>query len=121
MPLVPALQEQIGDKLRAVATYHEDTYEVIYERDDVAEKPRAIDRIHQELIMEGMGTEYLEDVFDVGRLNCTMHSFENAMCFHVVRGTFDGVFVSVDPDALLPVEEFIEVCKKSPVEQPPGT
>ena len=64
MTLVADIREEIGDDLRAVATYHEETYEVVYERADVAAKPRAIDRIHQELIMEGLGTEYLEDVYD---------------------------------------------------------
>lgn len=115
MPLVVDLRERIGDDLRAVATYHEDSYEVVYERSDVAEKPRAIERIHQELIMEGMGTEHLEDVFDVGELNCTMHSFEEAMCFHFRSGSMTGRFVSVDPDALVPVEEFVDICKRAPI------
>jgi len=47
MTLVADIREEIGDDLRAVATYHEQTYEVVYERADVASKPRAIDHIHQ--------------------------------------------------------------------------
>jgi hypothetical protein len=116
MGLVAKLREEIGDDLRAVATYEEREYDLVYERGDVAEKPRAIDRIHQELILEGMGTEYLEDVFNVGRLNCTMHSFDEALCFHFVRGSMRGLFVSVDPDALLPVERFISICRDAPLE-----
>jgi hypothetical protein len=116
MSLVEDLQAEIGDHLRAVAVYHEADYEVVYERDDVATRPPAIDYIHQELIMEGMGTEHLEDVFDVGRLGCTMHSFEEAMCFHFVRGPLEGVFISVDPDALVHLETFVEICKSSRVE-----
>lgn len=116
MPLVADIREELGDDLRAVARYHEDTYRVLYERSDVASKPRAIDRIHEELIMEGMGTEYLEDVFGVGKLNCTMHSFEEAMCFHFLRGEMRGVFVSIDPDALVPVDRFIHICKHAEIE-----
>lgn len=116
MGLVDKLRDEIGENLRAVATYREAEYEVVYEREDVAAKPRAIDRIHQELIMEGMGTEYLEDVFDVGRLNCTMHSFEEAMCFHFLRGNMTGVFVAIDPESLVPVDRFIEIGKHAPIE-----
>lgn len=116
MGLVAQIREEIGDDLRAVATYEEREYDLVYERADVAEKPRAIDRIHEELILEGMGTEYLEDVFNAGRLNCTMHSFEEALCFHFLRGSMRGLFVSVDPDALIPVERFISICRNAPIE-----
>mgnify|MGYP006287990245 CR=1 FL=1 len=113
---VDSIRQHVGDDLRAVAVYHEHDYEVVYERADVGEKPRAIDRIHQELVMEGLGTRHLEDVFDVGKLDCTIHSFEEAMCFHFVRGSLRGVFVSIEPDALLPLGEFVSVCKESEIE-----
>ncbi len=116
MALLEALQSEVGDNLRAVATYEEKEWEIIYEREDIKAKPRIFEKIHRELILEGMGTEYLEDVFDVGDLNCTMHSFEEAMCFHFVRGSMRGVFISIEPDALLPLEEFVEICTESEIE-----
>jgi len=116
MPFVEELQREVGDALRAVAIYEEREWELIYEREDIKAKPRIFDKIHQELILEGMGNEYLEDTFQVGRLNCTMHSFDDAMCFHFVRGSLRGVFVSIEPDALLPLGEFVSVCKESEIE-----
>ncbi|MFC6757915.1 MULTISPECIES: hypothetical protein [Haloarcula] len=116
MALLEALQREVGDNLRAVATYEEKEWELVYERDDIKAKPRIFDKIHEELILEGMGTEYLEDVFDVGRLDCTMHSFEEAMCFHFVRGSMRGVFISIEPDALLPLGEFVEICTENEIE-----
>ncbi|MBX0323411.1 hypothetical protein EGH21_10255 [Halomicroarcula sp. F13] len=116
MSLVPSLRDEVGDNLRAVAAYREDTCKILYERPDVQSKPRVIDRIHQELVMEGLGTEHLEDVFDVGRLNCTVHSFEEAMCFHFVRPNISGVFVSIDPDSLLAMREFVDLCKTEPID-----
>ena len=109
---------ELGDSLRAVSTYHEDEYELVYERADVSTKPRAIDRIHQELIMEGRGTESLEDALDVGQLNCTLHCFEEAMFLHFVRGPMRGVFVAIDPDAMVFMERFIETCTQSSVDSP---
>lgn len=115
MSLVDDLQQEVGDNLRAVATYDEAEWDIRYERDDIKAKPRIFDKIHEELILEGMGTKYLEDVFQVGQLNCTMHSFDEALCFHVVRGSMQGVFVSIEPDALLPLDEFVRVCKESEI------
>lgn len=117
MSLVEELRVEVGDNLRAVAAYEEDDCTLLYERDDIASKSRVIDTIHEELILEGMGTEYLESVFQVGRLNCTMHNFDEAMCFHFVRGPMRGVFISLDSDALLPLEEFVSICRESGLEQ----
>ena len=116
MSLVEDLLAEVGDNLRAVAVYEEHDCELVYEREDVAAKPRVIDKIHEELILEGMGTEYLESVFDVGRLNCTMHSFQEALCFHFVRGPLRGVFVSIEPDTMVPLKSFVTICKRSDVE-----
>ncbi|MBX0285145.1 DUF7522 family protein [Haloarcula salinisoli] len=118
MALLEALQNEVGDNLRAVATYEEKEWEIIYEREDIEAKPRIFEKIHRELILEGMGTEYLEEVFGVGDLNCTMHSFEEAMCFHFVRGSLQGVFISIEPDAMVPLEEFVTICKESEIEPP---
>ena len=119
MSLVDDLRTEVGEELRAVARYEEADWELLYEREDISAKPRIFETIHEELILERMGTEYLETVFQVGRLNCTMHSFEEAMCFHFVRGSMEGVFVSIEPDTLLPLEEFVTICKESDVEASP--
>ena len=116
MPLVDDLRDHVGDNLRAVAAYDETEWELHYERADIQAKPRIFDTIHEELILEGMGTEYLESVFDVGRLNCTMHSFQEALCFHFLRGPLRGVFVSIEPDTMVPLESFVTICKRSDVE-----
>ncbi|WP_324662392.1 hypothetical protein [Haloarcula sediminis] len=113
MSLVADLQNQVGDNLRAVATYEEAEWTLRYEREDIKSKPRIFEKIHEELILEGMGTEYLENVFQVGQLNCTMHSFEEAMCFHFVRGSMRGVFVSIEPETMGPLEGFVNICKES--------
>jgi hypothetical protein len=96
---VEELRAVAGDALRSVARYDRDEVELLYERDDVARKPRVIDRIRDELVMQELGREYLEDLFGVGRWNCTMHRFDDAVCVHFADGDFTGTFVSVDADA----------------------
>ena len=41
-----------------------------------------------------------------------MHNFEEAMCFHFVRDPLVGVFVSIEPDALVSMERFVSICKQ---------
>jgi hypothetical protein len=112
---VDPIQRVAGDALRAVAVYDEHEPTIVYEREDVSNKPKAIDDIHQELILDGMGVEYLEDLFQVGDLKCTMHRFEEAVCIHFSRAEFNGLFVSVDTNAGVDLETLAEVCDEATV------
>ena len=107
---VATLRTVAGDALRAVAAYDRDGFDLLYERADVSEKETAIDRIHEELVLQELGREYIEQLFGVGRWHCTMHSFERATCVHYAEGEFSGVFVSVDSGADIDLEEVAAAC-----------
>lgn len=107
---VPSLRDVAGTSLRAVAAYDRDGLTLLYERDGVAEKETAIDRIHEELVLQELGREYLEQLFSVGRWHCTMHRFEQATCIHYAEGEFSGVFVSVDSGANVDLERVADAC-----------
>lgn len=107
---VAALRDVAGEALRAVAAYDRNGLDLRYERDDVAEKETAIDRIHDELVLQELGREYLEQLFGVGRWHCTMHRFEQATCVHYAEGEFSGVFVSVDSGANVDLEQVADAC-----------
>lgn len=108
---MPTLRSMVGDALRAVATYDRESFDQVYARDGIDPDQAAIQRIHENLILDGVGVEYLEDVFGAGKLQCTMHRFEDAMVFHFVGTEFEGLFVSVDPDTDVPLSRFVERCK----------
>ena len=107
---VPTLRDVAGEALRAVAAYDRDGLELLYERDDVSQKETAIDRIHEELVLQELGREYLERLFGVGRWHCTMHRFDRATCVHYAEGEFSGVFVSVDSGADVDLERLADAC-----------
>ena len=107
---VPTLRDVAGEALRAVAAYDRDGLELRYERDDVSQKETAIDRIHEELVLQELGREYLERLFGVGRWHCTMHRFDRATCVHYAEGEFSGVFVSVDSGADVDLERLADAC-----------
>lgn len=104
------MKETAGGSLRAVAQYDQDSYSVVYERADVAQKPEAIGDMHEKLIIDGLGVEYLESIFQVGELQCTMHRFEEAVCMHFTQGDARGLFVSVDADSDVQLEAFADLC-----------
>jgi hypothetical protein len=108
--LVDPLADVAGPALRAVARYDRDGIDIDYERDDVATKETVIHRIHDELVLQELGREYLEDLFRVGRWHCTMHQFEEATCVHYARGEFSGAFVSIDADADVDLDAIAETC-----------
>ena len=110
--LVSDLRAMADGGLRVVATYDRDGYDLVYAREDVRE--RTADRapgIHQDLILEGIGTAHLEDLFDAGAIQCSMHRFEEVTAFHFVSGEYTGLFVSVDPEADVPLATFADRCE----------
>lgn len=112
--LVAALEREVGDGLRVVADYSNEGYDLHYVRDDV--RPRVeemdTDRIHQELVLQGIGREHLEDLFDAGRLQCSVHRFDEMTACHFVRTEKTGGYVSFDSDADVEFNSFVETCER---------
>ena len=111
--LVDSLRAEAGEALRVIATYDREGYESVYVRDDVVERMSArADAVHDELILQGIGRGHLEDLFDAGELECSMHRFEELTAFHFAAEESTGLFVSLDPDADVPLATFAETCKR---------
>ncbi|NHN57754.1 hypothetical protein G9466_01510 [Halorussus sp. JP-T4] len=96
--------------MRVVAGYTAEGYELHYVREDI--RPRVeemnTDRIHRELVLQGVGREYLEDLFDAGPLQCSVHRFEELTAYHFVRTEKTGGYVSADSDASVRLESLVE-------------
>ena len=111
--LVDALRAEVGEALRVVATYDEDGYEAFYVREDAAPRVRdRADAVHEDLVLQGLGRGHLEDLFDAGPLQCSMHRFDELTAFHFATGEFEGLFVSVDSGADVPLASFAGTCKE---------
>ncbi|WP_436908774.1 hypothetical protein [Halosimplex marinum] len=111
--LVAALREVAGDALRVVATYDRDGYDPVYVAPSAEQRVRSqAERVHDELVLQGLGRGHLEDLFDAGDLQCSIHRFDEVTAFHFASGEFSGLFVSVDSEADLPLATFSETCKE---------
>jgi hypothetical protein len=108
---INAIREVGGDAIRVIAEYDREGYEAQYVRDDVVAKIQEVgEEIHQDLVIQGMGTQYLEDLFQAGDLHCSVHRFDEVTAFHFVDEEFSGLFVSVDSDADIPFATFTDTC-----------
>lgn len=109
--LVTDLREQVGDDLRVVAEYDAEGYDAFYVRGDVTPRlERIADELHEDLVLQGIGRERLEDLFDAGDLHCSMHRFDDLMAFHFLSAAYTGLFVSVDPGMDVPLAPFAGTC-----------
>ncbi|SEW05185.1 hypothetical protein [Halobacterium jilantaiense] len=107
------LRAEAGDALRVVATYDPDGYDLVYCRDDVTE--RTADRapaIHDDLVLQGVGREHLESLFEAGDLHCSVHRFDDLTAFHFLASEYTGLFVSVDNDADVRLASFADACRE---------
>jgi len=110
--MVAEVQAHVGDALRLVATYDQEGYELVYVRPDAAERAKTQgERVHDELVLQGLGRGHLEDVFGAGDLECSVHRFEDLTAVHFAASEFSGLFVTVDTDADLALASFSETCK----------
>jgi len=110
--LVDALGDLVGAGLRVVASYDRDGYDPLFVRSDVDFRIEELgEGVHEDLILQGLGREQLELLFDAGSLDCSMHRFEEMTAFQFPTGDYRGVFVSVDPDVDVPLVSFVDVCE----------
>ena len=110
--VVADLRQHVDDDLRVVAEYDADGYDAFYVRRDVTPRLTQVgDELHDDLLLQGVGSERLEDLFEAGPLHCSMHRFEDLTAFHFVAAAFSGLFVSVDAGADVPLSSFAETCE----------
>lgn len=112
--VVTDLREEAGDALRVVATYDRDGYDVVYCRDDVTGRMADVaPEIHDDLVLQGVGREHLESLFDAGELHCSVHRFDELTAFHFLASEYTGLFVSIDADADVRLASFADTCRES--------
>jgi len=110
--LTADLREAAGDALRSVATYDADGYDLVYCRDDITDRTKRVaPGVHEDLVLQGVGREHLESLFDAGRLHCSVHRFDDLTAFHFLADEYAGLFVSVDADADVRLASFADTCR----------
>lgn len=112
--LISELQEEVGESLRSVAEYEEESYTFLYLRRDVdTQYTRAeLNQIFDDVMLETLRSDFLEAQFHGGDYQCSALGFEEMMVFQFVRGDFQGLLVSLDRDCSIDLNSFFEICGK---------
>jgi hypothetical protein len=108
------LCDRLGDDLRSVGWYTDDEYEVVYARDDVIDQysDEDVAEVFRDLGIESLEKGMLEEMYEHGRLNCTIRCFEGAIEMHFVANRGEGLAVALEPAAFVAHETFIGECMR---------
>lgn len=110
--LATFLKEEIGNELRSVIYHDEETFDLVYARDDVREQysENDLEQVRQELGVSSFGKPALEDLYVHGELNCTVHCFDEAIEMQFIVSDTEGIAVGLDPAAFVTHRTFIGRC-----------
>lgn len=112
--LTSVVREQTDGSLRSITEYHKRDYTIHYFRDDIDANysDNDVTDIIDELVMGSLGATHFESLFNAGDFECSIFGFEQAVMFHFLRNDVQGVFITVDRDVHLNLDEFIRACKQ---------
>lgn len=106
-PALPdGLQDAVDSALRVVATHEKRDHTLLYNRDDVREDctDEELDRIFDDLVLEGMERDHFEKLFHIGELECGAGGFEEAVAFYFPSVGYSGLVVSLDYDGPIDID-----------------
>ncbi|AUV84468.1 hypothetical protein C2R22_23260 (plasmid) [Salinigranum rubrum] len=106
------LEERAGDYLRAVGHYTQDSYEILYLRDDIQTKyaEDQIEEIVEELRWGSFAKSNQEGLYNLGTLNCTVQCFDEGVVMQFFHDETSGALVSLDPEAASQLHRFVGEC-----------
>lgn len=109
--LVSYLEGRAGSHLREVAVYDENSWEIMYLREDL-DKQIAQERIEQIYtgVKAGLGPQELEH--EVGERYATLQVREDAVLLNLPWDRSEGSFVGLEPGAASQLMGFIDECLK---------
>lgn len=110
--LTEFLKSEVGDELRSVIYYDEDTFDLVYARDDVREQytESELEDVRQDLGITSFGKPALEGLYVHGDLQSTVHCFEDAIEMQFLLSDTEGIAVGLDPAAFVTHRTFIGRC-----------
>jgi hypothetical protein len=111
---VDYLLERLGDDLRSVGWHADGEFEVVHAREDVLDEytEEEVEQVFRDLGIESIEKGLLEDLYEHGRLNCTVRCFEDAIEMHFVVDRGKGIAVAMEPAAFVAHETFIGECMR---------
>ncbi|QZY04400.1 hypothetical protein K6T36_15590 (plasmid) [Halobaculum roseum] len=97
-------EQRTDENLRSIVKYEEESYDIVYLRDDVAEQytTEEIESAIDDSRMESLTAPIYEDTYseDHGQLTCLVQCFENVIEMNFVLEDGVGAAVALDAEAM---------------------
>jgi len=112
---VQELRSRYDDEVRAVATYTEDGYEMLYTIEPVDEEYTIEDltAIHDDVVLQDIEQPFQESLFhDLGDIQGKVRLFDGGTVAHFwPEGDSDGVLVVLGPNADIALRSLLDLAK----------
>ena len=112
--LLAFLRSSVGEGLQVVVTYDETSHDVLYQSEfskryvsDIAEK--SPEEIREDFVLESIqnslsGESYGTDTY------CSVYVSDLGVGYHLMLGTKEGAYFSVDPETEVALPTFVDEC-----------
>ncbi|NHX35149.1 MULTISPECIES: hypothetical protein [Halolamina] len=109
--LVSYLERRAGSYLRTVAVYDEESWEIVYLRDDLDRRSarQQTEKIYGG-VKTGLGPSGLSD--EIGERYATLQVRDDAVLLNMPWNGSEGAFVDLEPGAASQLTGFIDECLK---------
>ncbi|MFC4551616.1 MULTISPECIES: DUF7522 family protein [Halorussus] len=110
--LTDFLRNRVGDHLRSVLYYDESGGELLYIRDDVADRysKTEVADVERDVRLEAVDKPHQEDLYDHGALNATVRCFDDAVEMHFPHDETSGTAVALDGEVFAIHNTFVGKC-----------
>ncbi|WP_435178668.1 DUF7522 family protein [Halorussus sp. AFM4] len=110
--LTEFLRERVGDHLRSVLAYDDEGADLLYVRDDVADQytDEEMARVADDVRLEAIDKPHQESLYEHGRLDATVRSFEDAVEMHFPHDETSGTAVALDGEVFAIHDTFLGQC-----------
>ena len=106
------LRNRADEFVRSVGYYNADDYELVYLREDVAAQytEEELQAVVDDLRLEGLAAPQQEDLYVLGKLNCTVRCFNRGVVMHFPHDRTSGTVAIMEYDAATQLHSFIAGC-----------
>jgi hypothetical protein len=106
------LRDRADEFVRSVGYYTADDYELVYMREDVAAQysEEELQAVVDDLRLEGLAAPRQENLYVLGKLNCTVRCFNRGVVMHFPHDRTSGTVAIMEYDAATRLHGFIAGC-----------
>lgn len=112
--LLTFLRSSVGDGLQVVVAYDESSHDLLYQSEfskryisDIAEK--SPEEIREDFVLESIQSSLSSESYGTDTY-CNVYVSDLGVGYHLLLGTKEGVYFSVDPGTEVAIPTFIEEC-----------